>query len=160
MKILGSLLCVSFLLCSSRIGYSQLLIGEGTSKPGGMIQIGSLKIPWSKANFQYGYIYGIEGLSFANIASKPSKWNNGNSYKSYQGVKNIEAANQNSNIIFSSLSMLVFSNASDPSIPDHRGILLFRYNGMLGAIDFIKIDQDGLYYQTILLCFTGHFFKE
>ncbi len=122
-------------------------MGEGTSKPGRMIQIDSLKIPWSKANFHYGYIYGIEGLSFADVSPGPSRWINKASYKSYQGVKNIEDINQSSNLSFSSSPMLVFSTASEPSTPDHRGILLFRYKEMLGAIDFIRIDENGLNYR-------------
>jgi hypothetical protein len=143
-KILVYSLCV---LCSSGICYSQMLMGEGTSKPNSIIQIGSLEILWSKANSHYGYIYGVEGLSFAGISSGPSNWGNKHLYKSYQGFNNIEEINQNPNLTFSSSPTLVFSTASDPSIPDHRGILLFRYQDMLGGIDFIRIDENGLYYK-------------
>ncbi len=46
-----------------------------------------LKIPWSKANFHYGYIYGIEGLSFADVSSGPSRWINKAYYKCWFNIE-------------------------------------------------------------------------
>ena len=77
----------------------------------------------------------------------PSDWKTALSYRSYDGFERCADINQDDGISLSSPSVLVFSSAQDPSVPDHRGILLFRYQGLWGAIEFVEINKSGLHYK-------------
>lgn len=143
-KVIVSILCI---LVIAATGYSEILKGEEVCRLGDPILIGSLAIPWSKANSTYGYIYSVEGLSYANVGPGPSDWKTALSYRSYYGFERCADINQDYVISLSSPSMLLFSSAQDPSMPDHRGILLFRYQGLWGAIEFVNINESGLHYK-------------
>ena len=143
-KVIVYILCILVIAVS---GYSEILKGEEVCRLGDRIRIGSLAIPWSKANSTYGYIYGVEGLSYANVGPCPSDWKTALSYRSYDGFETCADINQDDGISLSSPSVLVFSSAQDPSVADHRGILLFRYQGLWGAIEFVNINESGLHYK-------------
>ena len=149
MKMFVGLICMLWL---SNTGYTEILEGQGMSKMGQKIQMGSLSIPWSRANSHYGYLYDVEGLSYANVVPGPLSWNNGSifksvHYKTYIGFQRLSEIDLGEVMSLTSPATLVFSTASDAFVPDERGSLLFRYRNLWGVIDFVRIDAGGLFYK-------------
>jgi len=127
--------------------HADIVQGQGISKIGKCLDLGLVKIPWSQANEHFGYIYSIEGLSFANVSDGPSIWQT-SSYKSYNGFSTVDVLNNTPELNFSCPDKIVFATSASRSYKNsYRGILLFKYQDVYGALDFIQIENSTLLYR-------------
>ena len=124
-----------------------VIMGEGTVNAGSYLNINGIRIPWSKANKYYGYLYKTKGVTFANVVVGPKEWNL-TCYYTYKGFQAITDIRPDFHMKFSTPDQVVFTN-EDTQVPGttHKGILVFNCNGIYGAIDFIKIQDNTLYYR-------------
>lgn len=128
--------------------FSEIIQGEGSSSVGDHLDLGFVKVPWSKANNYFGYIYEIDGLSFGKVEEGVGEWGKCRGYKTYEGFSDVSVIDDNSSLSFTQENMIVFSvGASENSDIDSRGVLVFKYNDLFGAIDFIKIENNTLTYK-------------
>lgn len=122
-------------------------IRECVAPMGQSMDLEIVAIPWSPANKFFGYIYPVKGLSVANTATGPKTWNI-KGYQTYEGELSWNQIKTPYNSRFSFSSMIVFPCTETKLQNEPRGgILVFKYKHHMGAVEFLKIDSEGLHYR-------------
>ncbi len=120
---------------------------QGYSRVGAPMDLGKIRMPWSRANKRFGYVYAVEGVTFANVIPGPPSWTC-KGYYSYVGVKAGPQTVNPQGVSFSSKASLVFDTLEDDALHSpHVPVLLVQHNGVLGVIEFIRMDDYGLHYR-------------
>ncbi|MBI9088726.1 MAG: hypothetical protein JEZ12_05890 [Desulfobacterium sp.] len=111
------------------------------------MDLGIIKMPWSAANKRFGYVYPVEGVTFANVIPGPPSWES-MGYYSYAGVTPDSRTFNPHGVSFSSKALIVFDTFEDDALDsNHRPTLLIRHHGMFGVIEFLRMDDYGLHYR-------------
>jgi len=126
--------------------HSQIIYGTKVAQLQKPLDLGIVKIPWSRANTQYGYLYEIPGLTFGNV--QQGFWTE-LTYLSYSGIENISDVSDISIFDFSSTKNLsngnydyiVFADSNNNQ-NHYNNIVLFKYNDIYGGIEFVDIGND------------------
>ncbi len=120
---------------------------QGYSRLGAPMDLGKIRMPWSRANNRFGYVYPVEGVTFANVIPGPPSWEP-IGYYSYAGVKPDSRTFNPHGASFSSKELIVFDTLEDEALDSTlRPTLLIRHQGMFGVIEFLRMDDYGLHYR-------------
>ncbi|MCP4115025.1 MAG: hypothetical protein GY737_06375 [Desulfobacteraceae bacterium] len=145
--IFYTVLAVCMICLCGQAGDCDVIKHQGVSRFGVPMDLGKFKMPWSRANNRFGYVYAVEGVSFANVIPGPPSWTC-HGYYSYTGVKADPQTFNPHGIEFSSKALIVFDTLEEKSIQSAPvPTLLIRHNGEFGVIEFLRMDDYGLHYR-------------
>lgn len=145
--LLFMVMVVCVLCLGGQPGDCGVIKHRGYSRIGSPMDLGKIRMPWSPANKRFGYVYPVEGVTFANVIPGPPSWEP-MGYHSYTGATLDSQTFSPHGVSFSSKALIVFDTLEGEALDsNHRPTLLIRHHGMFGVIEFLRMDDHGLHYR-------------